>query len=520
MHTPQLPLFGAAAPSPAPQAPPVAAPVVTDFTDHAFAVHDARLHAQVLPVLDDPAVIAGRIEAKLHTAAAAVEEMRAELRAPAGGSDTRPEWVVFIALKGADIDDPGPPRAILRAVGRYAAEDEVARAMGIRADQCFALPALAALRAGAVPLAEHPLRKPAGAPPIHLGDAMEAALGAALERTEAECQRLTELHANILGCSVEEVEARFAAENAEQDQKKKAQATARFEGKATRRQAKASPAREKVPGEGATVADGMRLLTARQVELLALVDVDRKTNRVVYTREEHVTDWSALKQAVEAIGGTWRGKTKNVKGGWAFPDEVDAMDAIRCALDTGGIFDAKLLGFFPTSPELADALVARLAIRPEDRVLEPSAGKGAIALAVRRACPEASIFCVELVPEHQEELRRLGLRVMDASFKQDFLKLGLDDMGPYDVIAMNPPFGKGRVELHHLRHAMGLIGTGARLGAIMPSSLLFRDDALTNEVRAMLAEHDALITDNPRDAFKDAGTMVSTVTVTLTKRRA
>ena len=108
------------------------------------------------------------------------------------------------------------------------------------------------------------------------------------------------------------------------------------------------------------------------------MEVDQRTNRVVYTREEHLPDWSALKQAVEALGGRWLGKSKHSKGGWAFAEDVDAMDVIQCALATGAIFDSRLLGFFPTSADLADAMVARLNLVPGDRVLEPSAGKGNI----------------------------------------------------------------------------------------------------------------------------------------------
>ena len=100
----------------------------------------------------------------------------------------------------------------------------------------------------------------------------------------------------------------------------------------------------------------------------------------------------------------------------------------------------------------------------------------------------------------------------------DFLALTVGDLGGlFDVVAANPPFGKGRVELHHLKHMVGMLETGGRLGAIMPSSLQFRDDALTNEVRVLLTEHGAEVTDNPEGAFKDAGTMVSTVTVSLTR---
>jgi hypothetical protein len=56
-----------------------------------------------------------------------------------------------------------------------------------------------------------------------------------------------------------------------------------------------------------------------------------------------------------------------------------------------------------------------------------------------------------------------------------------------------------------------------KLGAILPNSIRFRDDALTVEVRGMLEADDALITENPFDAFRSVGAMVHTVTATLTR---
>ena len=198
-----------------------------------------------------------------------------------------------------------------------------------------------------------------------------------------------------------------------------------------------------------------------------------------------------------------------------FPDEIDAADAIAQARATGTVFDPTVAGLFETNDDLADALVARLNLRPGDRALEPSAGKtGALAQAVRRACPEAEIVCVELIPDHVEELRALGFNAIAA----DFLELGPADLGgSFDVVVANPPFGAGRVELHHLRHMLGFLAPGGRLGAIMPQSLEFRDDAFTTETRATLEEHGARYETNAPGSFREAGTMASTVSVWLTE---
>lgn len=457
--------------------------------------------------LRDPEDYAAEIQGHMQEVAALMEEVEVDLGrkgvVPAEGD---PEWLVFVAPKPVDLDSLPAP-ALTRAVGRHAAENAAAVATGVPVIRCFALPAWAGLRAGALPLNEHPLRR---AQPADLGDAIALVMQGQIDRGDEEIAETKAATARLLGCTVPELEAKLAGEAAE---KTREQATRRVESKARRQPApKNAPMRAK--GAPASVADGLRRLTPRQVELLKLVELDETTNRVIYTRDDHLPDWAALKQAVEALGGRWLGKTKKTKGGWAFTDEIDAADAIATALETGGIFDPKLLGFFATSDELADALVARLNLRPGDRVLEPSAGKGALALAARRACSGLDIVCVELVPEHAEQLQALGFKVI----RGDFLKHGYDHFAQvFDVVVMNPPFGKGRPELHHLRHALNLLGTGGRLGAIMPNSLQFRQDEATVAMRADLAAHGALITKNPDDAFRAAGAMVKTVSLWLTK---
>jgi predicted RNA methylase len=258
------------------------------------------------------------------------------------------------------------------------------------------------------------------------------------------------------------------------------------------------------------------VLTERQRELLAMVAVDETTNRVTYPPDEYQPEWRLLKQVVETLGGVWRsGGRRKKKGGWVFPPEIDAVEAIALARETGEIFDPKLVGYYPTPDALADALVARLDIRPGERVLEPSGGEGALARAVRRACPEAEIVCVELLKPHVAALTQQGFTAIAG----DFLKLGLDDLGlPFDVIVMNPPYGgSSRPEIRHVLHALELLKAGGRLGAILPNSLRYRQDAPTIALRSELDRMDAVIEDNARGAFQESGTMVRTVSVWCTR---
>jgi predicted RNA methylase len=262
------------------------------------------------------------------------------------------------------------------------------------------------------------------------------------------------------------------------------------------------------------------VLTARERELVGLVAVDEESNRVWYPGDDHLPDWDLLKHVVETLGGVWSKGGRKRKGGFVFPPEIDAVEAIALARETGEIFDPKLVGYYPTPDALADALVAPLAIRPGERVLEPSGGDGALARAVRRACPEAQIVCVDLLKPHVAQLREQGFEARAG----DFLKLGLAEFGqPFDVVVMNPPYGgQGRPEIRHVLHALDLLRVGGRLGALLPNSLRYRQDGLTTALRAELERLGAVIQDNPHGSFESSGTMINTVSVwcTLTTRAA
>lgn len=136
----------------------------------------------------------------------------------------------------------------------------------------------------------------------------------------------------------------------------------------------------------------------------------------------------------------------------------------------------KIEGYFPTPPALAARLVEAADIRPGQRVLEPSAGKGNIADAIRAAHPDAHLSVIEISTRLGDLLRLKGFNVVS----RDFLSF---NEGGWDRIVMNPPF-EGLADIDHVRHAYELLAPGGRLVSITSPGPFFREDRKAREFRA------------------------------------
>lgn len=113
---------------------------------------------------------------------------------------------------------------------------------------------------------------------------------------------------------------------------------------------------------------------------------------------------------------------------------------------------------FPTPTAVARYMVSLADIRPGMKVLEPSAGTGALLDELPEGC---EIVAVEIV---QGLAQRLSAKYPDALvFCCDFLTLNYGHQ--YDRVIMNPPFDHGS-DIQHISNALGLLKPGGRLAAI------------------------------------------------------
>lgn len=163
------------------------------------------------------------------------------------------------------------------------------------------------------------------------------------------------------------------------------------------------------------------------------------------------------------------------------------------------------MGFFETPDGVLTQIEDAIGYtKPEMRVLEPSAGLGAIAM--RFANKGLCVDCYELHPERAAVLSTLTLN--GAVWHEDFLEA--DPSPIYDLIVMNPPFAH-QADIAHVRHALKFLkpGTGV-LVAIMSAGVAYREDRNTTEFRKEIEKLGGMIRDLPMESFKESGTMVNT----------
>lgn len=214
----------------------------------------------------------------------------------------------------------------------------------------------------------------------------------------------------------------------------------------------------------------------------------------------------ATTKVIEAAGGKWNRRER------AHLFDGNAADAIETIILTGEIVSRKqTFGYFPTPAPIVEQLIGLADIEPGMRVLEPSAGRGAIAFAAARA--GALVDCVEIQPEHADALsdeHHMDVTVIVADF------LATSPQPVYDRVVMNPPFAR-LADIAHVEHAWRALRPGGRLVAVMSAGVTFRQTAAATAFRARLEGLGGELVPLPEGAFRESGTDVRTVVAVLPK---
>ena len=217
-------------------------------------------------------------------------------------------------------------------------------------------------------------------------------------------------------------------------------------------------------------------------------------------------DYLVVKKAIEKYGGKWKGgKTF----GFVFADR-DAGDIIDSMLN--GSADIKTdFQFFATPSDSADLMVAKLEIQPYEKILEPSAGNGALINAVLRLHSDITIDCYELNPLNRKVLEKMAnVNVLG----DDFTKR-LDDE-EYDVIIANPPFSKNQ-DIIHLMKMWDNLRYGGRIACITNTHWMFANDTKSTEFRDWILGKYTFQHEFPNGTFKESGTDIATILLILEK---
>ncbi len=214
------------------------------------------------------------------------------------------------------------------------------------------------------------------------------------------------------------------------------------------------------------------------------------------------------------LGGKWKGGKTQAH---LFPN--DPRPLIAEVIASGIMPPRNPTAFFPTPPELIGRIMASpLLEKVEDgaRILEPSAGSGALAEALRAyfAQRDVTIECCELHPLNRRILQAKGFSLVPEA---DFL--AYRPAQKFHLIVMNPPFTIERnvfAYIDHIEHAWELLEDDGVLIAIAPLGFTFRSDRRSYDFLSHVLTY-GYFEKNPPGSFKASSTMVETVTIHLQK---
>lgn len=235
----------------------------------------------------------------------------------------------------------------------------------------------------------------------------------------------------------------------------------------------------------------------RDILIRAIID----GNKLMLPEQLDRATYQRINKVLVAAGGKWDRKAR------AHVFARPPSDVINELMYSNTVTHVKnTLQAFYTPTKLAERVVSMAEIKPKHRVLEPSAGEGAIANVIRQRHADAVLHVMDIDPHAVQKL-------IEQKFKHriqgDFLNY--TPARPFDRIVMNPPFSKGQ-DIAHVTHAHGMLAEGGKLVAIMSPGWCNSNLKRARAFASLVREH-GLWVGPYREQFGD--TEVGIVLVTL-----
>ncbi len=234
--------------------------------------------------------------------------------------------------------------------------------------------------------------------------------------------------------------------------------------------------------------------------------------KVVMLSAEHLDRklYLEVNKCLQGIGGNWN---KMARGHMFDYDPTELLENLILTGETVNL--KKEMQFYETPEKIAGYIVSLAELKTDDYVLEPSAGKGAIAEEILSS--NVNIELLTMVEMNNLLYEGLRTKFMDCDVQEgDFLLFAKHSLVIYDKVIMNPPFTKQQ-DIDHVLVAFKILKPGGILVSIMSEGTFFRTNKKASEFRDFLTENNADITAMDPGAFKQSGTMVRTRIVKIKK---
>lgn len=167
--------------------------------------------------------------------------------------------------------------------------------------------------------------------------------------------------------------------------------------------------------------------------------------------------------------------------------------------------------YFPTSMRwLQDKMIDAADIQREDIILEPSAGTGHLAQAIRAAYPDNKLICIERVWDFVVILELQKFDTIHGDF--------LEGNERADVILMNPPF-TNMADIEHVYHAFEQLNSGGRLVSIMSVAPFFNQQKRAAAFRQWFSKNGGHMEKLREGAFKESERSTGVATVMIVMRK-
>ncbi len=220
-------------------------------------------------------------------------------------------------------------------------------------------------------------------------------------------------------------------------------------------------------------------------------------SRLELPKEEQFTNYAGVKKALLTAGFSYK------KNGFESDKAEELLERI---LSGEKVNDKKKFQFFATCKPQVKTVQEKACVESHHCVLEPSAGHGDLVEGLNKA----NVQCFELFEDNVKILQDKGYQVTSGDF------LEIPSQPVYDRILANPPFTKNQ-DIKHIKHMYEFLKSGGRLVSIASKSWQTGQQKLQKEFRDWLEEVGAEVEEVEAGAFKESGTNVATVIITINK---